>query len=84
MTTITITLNDASELAEQNSLGPPAMRALSLRVRVINLGDARHTVNVLSQLDETRQNLYGFCPIPSGGSAVTNEMVNELREELGI
>ncbi len=27
---------------------------------------------------------YGFKPIPAGGNPVTNEMVNELREELGI
>ena len=27
---------------------------------------------------------YGFKPIPAGGNLVTNEMVNELREELGI
>ena len=84
MTTMTITLKDTSELAEQNSLGPPTMRALPLRVRVINLGDARHTGDVLGQLDEARRGLYGFYPIPAGGSAVTNELVNELREELGI
>ena len=27
---------------------------------------------------------YGFRPIPAGGKPVTNEMVKELREELGI
>ena len=27
---------------------------------------------------------YGIKPIPTGGYVVTNEMVNEFREELGI
>ena len=27
---------------------------------------------------------FGFKVIPSGGNLVTNEMVNELRDELGI
>lgn len=27
---------------------------------------------------------YGFRPIPAGGSVVTNELVNELRDELGM
>ncbi len=27
---------------------------------------------------------YGITPIPAGGTPVTNEMVNEIREELGI
>ena len=84
MITITIKLNDASELAEQNSLGSPAMRALPLRVRVINLGDARHTSNVLGHFNKALRDLHGFNPISAGGSTVTNELVNELREELGI
>jgi hypothetical protein len=27
---------------------------------------------------------YGIRPIPAGGKLVTNEMVNQLRDELGI
>lgn len=27
---------------------------------------------------------YGFAPIPAGGRLVTNELVDELREELAI
>ena len=27
---------------------------------------------------------YGFKPIPAGGNVVTNDLVNEIREELGI
>lgn len=30
------------------------------------------------------RDLHGFKPIPAGGAVVTNEFVNELREELGI
>ena len=29
-------------------------------------------------------NLYGFNPIRAGGSPVTNEIVNKLRDQLGI
>ena len=31
-----------------------------------------------------QRDLYGFRPIPAGGAVVTNELVNELREELGV
>ena len=31
-----------------------------------------------------QRGLYGFKPIPAGGSVVTNELVDELREELGV
>jgi len=27
---------------------------------------------------------YGFQPIPAGGTVVTDEMVNKLRDELGV
>ncbi len=27
---------------------------------------------------------YGFRPIPAGGEVVTNELVNELRDELAV
>ena len=31
-----------------------------------------------------QRDLYGFRPIPAGGAVVTNELVDELREELGV
>ena len=31
-----------------------------------------------------KRQFYGFRPIPAGGSVVTNDLVNELRDELGI
>ncbi len=31
-----------------------------------------------------QRSLYGFKPIPAGGSIVTNELVDQLREELGV
>ena len=34
--------------------------------------------------DREQRALYGFRPIPAGGSVVTDELVDELREELGI
>ena len=30
------------------------------------------------------RDLYGFRPIPAGGTPVTNELVNKLRDQLGI
>ena len=27
---------------------------------------------------------YGFRPIPAGGSVVTNEVVNKIRDDLGV
>ena len=31
-----------------------------------------------------QRGLYGFKPIPAGGTVVTNEPVDELREKLGV
>ena len=31
-----------------------------------------------------RRDLYGFKPIPAGGAVVTNELMDELREEFGV
>lgn len=45
----------------------------ALRARA---GSARET--------RARRELYGFKPIPAGGSVVTNELVDELREEPGL
>ena len=39
---------------------------------------------VLAQAGKPPNDLYGFNPILAGGATVTNELVNELREELGI
>ena len=36
------------------------------------------------QVEEAVRDLYGFRPIPAGAAPVTNELVNRLREELGI
>ena len=38
----------------------------------------------LAAAQRPRCDLYGFKPIPAGGAVVTNELVNELRDELGI
>ena len=37
-----------------------------------------------SAAGRSKRNLYGFEPIPAGGAVVTNELVDQLREELGI
>ena len=31
-----------------------------------------------------RRDLYGFKPIPAGGAVVTNDLVDQLREEVGV
>ena len=33
---------------------------------------------------QAQRDFFGFRPIPAGGNVVTNELVDELREELGI
>ena len=45
----------------------------ALRARADSAGEAR-----------ARRSRYGFKPIPAGGSVVTNELVDELRDELGV
>ena len=45
----------------------------ALRVRAGTAGEIR-----------TQRGLYGFKPIPARGAVVTNALVDELREELGI
>lgn len=34
--------------------------------------------------EQPRRDLYGFKPIPAGGAVVTNELVDRLREEIGV
>ena len=41
-------------------------------------------VSMQSRPPRETKDLYGFRPIPAGGKPVTNELVNELREELGF
>ena len=38
----------------------------------------------ISAVEEVDLERYGIRPIPAAGCVVTNEMVNDLREELGI
>ena len=38
----------------------------------------------LGEVEEAARDIYGFSPIPAGGFPVTNELVNELREDLGV
>ena len=38
----------------------------------------------ISAIEESDLEQYGIKPIPPGGYVVTNEMVKEFREELGI
>ena len=38
----------------------------------------------LKEAGGPQRSFYGFRPIPAGGRPVTNELVNELRQELGI
>ena len=38
----------------------------------------------IQPVEEANLERYGIKPIPAGGNPVTNEMVNQLREEMGI
>ena len=84
MTTTTIELDDATELAEQVRFAPLDRSLILLSVREINLGDARDASGFLGQVEGDARGFYGFNPIPAGGAPVTNELVNKLREDLGI
>lgn len=84
MTTTTIELDDATELAKQVRSAPLDKDLILLSVREINLGDARDASGFLGQVEGDARGFYGFNPIPAGGAPVTNELVNKLREDLGI
>ena len=84
MTTTTIELDDATELAKQVRLAPLDKGLTLLSVREINLDDARDASGFLGQVEGDARGFYGFNPIPAGGAPVTNELVNKLRENLGI
>ena len=84
MTTVKIELDNASALERQSWFAPLAERSIPLCEREISLDDARRVGQVLSQTKEAGRNLYGFNPIPARGVVVTNELVNKLREGLGI
>ena len=46
-----------------------------------------HTDGAISERQQVGSEVldrYGFNPIPAGGAPVTNDLVNKLREELGI
>ena len=84
MRTATIVLDDAADLAYEERLAPLAGRSIPVAMRNIVLADAQDTSQALDRpLGETKD-LFGFKPIPAGGRAVTNDLVNELREELGF
>ena len=46
--------------------------------------DYRHYLRLRQELAKSLPDVDGFRPIPEGGSVVTNELVDELREELGV
>lgn len=79
-----IELNDARQLASQDWLRPPHIDAPQLQIVKISLDDARDTASLLAEPSTAARSLYGLLPIPAGGSPVTNELVNQLRQELGI
>ncbi len=50
----------------------------------LGLLDGQHVEMEIHPIETVDLEEYGFKLIPSGGNPVTNEMVNELRDELGI
>ena len=79
-----LVLDDAAELAHGDWFAPLSGRPIPVSVRNISLPDARDASRLLGRPRQATKALYGFRPIPAGGRAVTNELVNELREELGF
>ena len=53
-------------------------------VKRVHMDGAREAGGMLDPSEEATLDIYGFRPIPAGGTPVTNELVNKLREELGI
>ena len=84
MRTTTIVLADATELAHRDWFASLSGRSIPVSVRHITLADAQDASLLLGRPREATKDLYGFRPIPAGGRPVTNEQVNELREELGF
>ena len=84
MRTPAIVLADATELVNKDWFAPLSGRSLTVSVRNIHLADARDTSQVLGRPPEPTTGQYGFRPIRAGGTVVTNELVNELRDELGF
>lgn len=79
-----IVLDDATELAHRSWFAPVAGRPIPVSLRNINLSDARDTSQLLGGSRKETKELYGFRPIPAGGRSVTNDLVSELRDELGF
>ena len=84
MRTTTIVLDDATKLAYNERLAPFAGRSIPVSMRNIVMADAKDTAQVLDRSQRKTKGLYGFRSIPAGGRAVTNDLINELREELGF
>ena len=60
-----------------------ASRSTRPSIRKTHLDDREASV-ALGEVEEAARDIYGFSPIPAGGIPVTNELVNELRQDLGI
>ena len=84
MSGITIHLKDPTQLQRDANLTCPYVHAIPLTQRELSLDDARETGSLFQKHKRVDLALYGFHPIRAGGSPVTNELVNQLREELGI
>ena len=84
MSRTAIHLKDPTQLQKDAQLTCPYVHAIPLTQRELSLDDARETGSFFQKRKRVDLALYGFHPIPAGGSPVTNELVNELREQLGI
>ena len=60
---------------------PPDASSHNYEVKKVDKDDAVLDAGTISA---SALHLYGFNPIRAGGSPVTNEMVNKLRDQLGI
>ena len=85
MVSKTIELSDPSKLVEQSG-GPDDLPGplFLMSVESVALSDASCVGDWLRGERSVRLNMYGFYPIASGGSSVTSDAVDRMRQELGI
>lgn len=84
MTSTAIASERAVDLARQDHFAPLSDVSVSLKTPEIRSAEAWTAAEVLAEKKEVDLSKYGFYPIPDRGVVVTNELVNQLRDELGI
>ena len=85
----TIVLTDLVPPGPQPSSWPRYLGSIYFvdHVRVpqhIYAEDLLHFIQKVLGIEKTSSKIFGINPIPKRGASVTNELVNQIREEMGI